>query len=135
MLIYFVLVTTRPVVWSAENGSEPILYLAKGDSNSVEIFAVDSNAVIPVRPNLVIATHGWYEKEPWPEELILAIESKVESKKWLCGWFDWREQAKVINPTDAAKYARDTAGPMLGERIIRLSRDFRHIHLIGHSAG
>lgn len=135
MLIYFVLVTTCPVVWPAESGSEPILYLAKGDSNSVEIFAIDSNAVIPARPNLVIATHGWYEKEPWSEELILAIKSKVDSEKWLCGWFDWREQANVINPTDAAKYARDTAGPMLGEKIIQLSKNFRHIHLIGHSAG
>ena len=120
---------------AGKSRSEPILYFACADSNSTEKFVTDINNCNGQQVNLVIATHGWYEKEPWAEELALAIKDKVDSEKWLCGWYDWRDQADVINPTNATKYARDTAGPMLGERIVKLPGNFKHIHLIGHSAG
>ena len=38
-------------------------------------------------------------------------------------------------PSDAAKIARDEAGPSLGRQIVGLSGRWRHVHLIGHSAG
>lgn len=129
--------------------SESVLYLAKPDSNSTEMFIADSNTIFQestakvtdvnlpaaVKLNLVVATHGWYEKTTWPEDLALAIKNKVDSQKWLCGWYDWRQQARRLNPTDAAKLARDVAGPLLGKRIAKLSKNWQHIHLIGHSAG
>lgn len=114
---------------------EPVLYLTKADSNDTEEFIADANWAGLARPNLVITTHGWYEKETWPKELAAAIKKKVDSEKWLCGWYDWRSQSKVINPADAAKYSRDVAGPSLGKKIVGLSKAWQHVHLIGHSAG
>ncbi len=133
--LIFTIAILCPTSWAAKSDSVPILYLAAVDSNCTEKFTIDANYSAADKPNLVIATHGWFEKEPWPAGPVLAIKDKVDSKTWLCGWYDWRSQAKVINPIDAAKYARDTAGPMLGEKITKLSGNFKHIHLIGHSAG
>lgn len=129
--------------------SEPTLYLARSDINTTEMLAADPNSISQTilseifnansaagaRFNLVITTHGWIEKRPWPKDLALSIKSQINSQDWLCGWYDWRGQAKYINPTDAAKYGRDIAGPLLGKRITGLSKNYRHIHLIGHSAG
>jgi len=130
-----ILGTICVVLWAAKRQSEPILYFACADSDSTEDFVTNFNECGGEKVNLVIATHGWYEKEPWAEKLALAIKDKVDSEKWVCGWYDWRVQADVINPTNAAKYARDNGGPLLGEKIVKLSKDFEHIHLIGHSAG
>jgi hypothetical protein len=85
--------------------------------------------------NIVIATHGWIERVRWPEELAKSIVNKVDSNEWLCGWFDWMAEAKVVNPRDAAQYAKDKAGPLLAQKILKISKNPRHIHLIGHSAG
>ncbi len=112
--------------------SVPTLYIA---SDGTKVFVADSNLPAIDTPNIVIATHGWYEKVPWPGELAVAIKNKTDSQQWICGWFDWRGNAKVIDPIEAAQYARYIAGPMLGQKILRLSKNFRHIHLIGHSAG
>ena len=87
------------------------------------------------RMKIVIATHGWFESRPWPENLALAIREKVDSNEWLCGWLDWRKDAKFVNPRDAAQFARDKAGPLLAEQILKLSKNPQHIHLIAHSAG
>jgi len=86
---------------------------------------------------LVVATHGWIEKAAgdWPQEMAEAIQERVDDSTWLCGYFDWSGGAKTINPTDAAKYARDIAGPKLAEQILETQTDWRHIHLIGHSCG
>jgi len=84
---------------------------------------------------IVIATHGWIEYERWPADLATAIRDKVDTNEWLCGWFDWRAEAKVINPREAAQYARDKAGPLLAQQILRITKNPKHVHLIGHSAG
>lgn len=86
---------------------------------------------------LVIATHGWIKKGKggWPEDMAVAIYNCVDPNMWLCGYFDWSEGARSVNPTDAAKYARDVAGLRLAEEIMRIRCDLRHIHLIGHSSG
>ena len=41
----------------------------------------------------------------------------------------------IINPTDAAKHARDVGGPRLAAEIAELGGHLEHIHLIGHSSG
>lgn len=90
-----------------------------------------------VKRSLVVVTHGWIEKGEgsWPEEMAVAIQRRVDSGVWLCGYFDWAEGARTVNPTDAARYARDVAGAELTGEIIKLGGDFEHIHLIGHSGG
>jgi hypothetical protein len=86
---------------------------------------------------LVVAVHGWIEKGggDWPEDMALEVSKRVDSNLWLCAYFDWSEGAKTLHATKAAEYARDVAGPELAEQVIRLSSDWRHIHLIGHSSG
>ena len=119
----------------------PTLYIAEPVDNSIQFFPSDSNAVrrlvsqMAAEPNLVIITHGWLEREPWPENLALAIKQKTDPNQWLCGWFDWHKDAALINPTGAAKFGKNTAGPLLGKKILELSKDCPHIHLIAHSAG
>ena len=85
--------------------------------------------------NLVIITHGWFEDKPWPKEMALSIARCTEGSDFLCGWFDWQSEARVINPTDAARIACDEMAPMLAKNILNLSKDFSHIHFIAHSAG
>ena len=86
---------------------------------------------------LVVVTHGWIEKGHggWPEDMAAAIHKRVDTNNWLCGYFDWYEGARTINATNAARYARDIAGPRLAEEIIELNTNFQQIHLIGHSSG
>jgi hypothetical protein len=142
--------TAKPLSNNDLSNVEPTLYIADPHPNSTRMLPADPNIIarftspkpsdnnnLPAPPelNLVVATHGWYEKSTWPKNLILAIKTKVDPNQWLCAWYDWRHEAKRINPTDATRYARDTAGPLLAKDILRLSRDFHHIHLIGHSAG
>jgi hypothetical protein len=114
--------------------SDPVLYLVHQDPNGLRLVAVDGDTVCE-EPNLVIITHGWYEREAWPAEMALAISERVDRQFWRCGWYDWRGPAGRLRPSDAAKIARDDAGPMLGRQIVRLSNQWRHVHLIGHSAG
>jgi hypothetical protein len=127
--------------------SKPVLYIARPDSNSVEMLPCDSEVIRQAvsesfdsnsadgKLTLVIATHGWFETKPWPKELALAIKGKVDSNSCLCGWFDWRAKSKHLNPTDAAKCGRHKAGPVLGNKIVGLAQNIEHVHLIGHSAG
>jgi hypothetical protein len=123
--------TTVTAIASA--GDKPTLYISQNKGGFIK--ADDVNLPRPDAPNIVIATHGWVEREPWPGELAVALRNKVDSNEWLCGWLDWHHEAMVINPRDAAQYARDTAGKMLAEQILKLSKNPRHVHLIGHSAG
>jgi hypothetical protein len=89
------------------------------------------------RGGLVVVVHGWVDRGwgGWPEDMAVAIRKRVEPNSWLCGYFDWSEGAKTFNPTDAAEYARDMAGPRLAQEIIKSGGNWRHIHLIGHSSG
>ena len=86
---------------------------------------------------LVVVVHGWIEKGAgdWPQDMAVEIHKSVDANEWCCGYYDWRKQARTVNPTEAAEHARDAAGPELAEQIIRLGGDWRHIHLIGHSCG
>lgn len=108
---------------ASQQPPEPNLYWVK-ESNQP-----DSSGL-----NIVVATHGWIEYEKWPEEMAKAIASKTDANQWTCGWFDWRTQAKVINPRDAALYAKDKAGPLLAKKVLKISKNPKHVHLIGHSA-
>jgi hypothetical protein len=130
-----------------KTGSEPILYLAQHDANNmvaadsniishpVLLEIAETNSVNEVKHNLVVVTHGWYEKVPWSKDLALAIKKKVNSEKWFFGWYDWHCHTQNINPIEVAKKGRDVAGPLLAKKILDISKDWRHIHLIGHSAG
>ncbi|MHC4124217.1 MAG: lipase family protein [Planctomycetota bacterium] len=123
--------------------TKPILYMLKHNKEDVNNFIANPNSIDSITAanntntkfNLVIATHGWIERKPWPREMVIDMRDNTKAKDWLFGWYDWRKQAIKINPTDAARFGRDTAGPLLGQKIIKLSKDFKHIHLIGHSAG
>lgn len=87
--------------------------------------------------SVVVVTHGWLEKGggDWPEEMAIEIEKKVDPNLWACGYFDWSKGAVTLNPTNAAKYARDVGGEKLAEQILGLGGALNHIHLIGHSSG
>ena len=111
---------------------KPTLYVA---TNRRIVKADDANLPGIDRSNIVIATHGWIERTQWPKNLALDIRDKVDSNEWLCGWFDWRNEAMVVNPRDAAHFARDTAGKILAEQILKISSNPQHIHLIAHSSG
>lgn len=121
------------VAFAGEKG--PTLYITSSEPNNAMVRTEEANLPRTDGLNIVIATHGWIDWEPWPENLALAIRNKVDANEWLCGWFDWHNEARVINPRDAAQYARDTAGKMLAEQILKLSKNPQHVHLIGHSAG
>ncbi len=86
---------------------------------------------------IVVVTHGWVEKGKgdWPEDMAAAISQKTDPNEWLCGCFDWSKGARTINPTDAARFARNVAGAKLADDILALGINFKHIHLLGHSSG
>ena len=67
----------------------------------------------------------------WPRRLA----ERVDPNEWVCAAYDWKGGSVVITSVQAAEYARDIAGPRLAKAILALGTDFKHIHLIGHSAG
>ncbi len=85
----------------------------------------------------VIVTHGWIDKGvgSWPADIAAAISQRVDPNEWVCVFFDWAGGAAVVSPVDAAKYARDVAGGRLDKAVLELGAEFKHIHLIAHSAG
>ena len=85
----------------------------------------------------VVVTHGWVDKaeSDWPAEITSSIAQRVDPNQWLCASFDWRKGAVVLNPVEAAQYARDIAGPRLAAALQELSPNLGHVHLIAHSAG
>jgi hypothetical protein len=86
---------------------------------------------------LVVITHGWIDKggHDWPEDTARQIARRTDPNEWICAFFDWEEGSTVLNPEDAAKYARDIAGPRLATAILSVAGRLKHVHLIGHSAG
>jgi len=85
----------------------------------------------------VIVTHGWLDKGAgsWPADMANAISQRVDPNEWVCIFFDWANGASVVSPVECAKYARDVAGVRLGRAILELGTEFKHVHLIAHSAG
>jgi len=85
----------------------------------------------------VIVTHGWLDKgaDSWPADIATAISQRVDPNEWVCGFFGWAGGASVVRPVDSAKYARDVAGVRLGRAVLELGTEFKHLHLIAHSAG
>jgi len=114
--------------------SAATLYLTDPNANAAEL-SVPSPGTVCEEPNLVVITHGWYEREPWPGWMASAIAGKVDRHNWRCGWYDWRGQADCLRPSEAATIGRDTVGLQLSRDILRLSSHWRHVHLVGHSAG
>jgi len=106
--------------------------------------AADPNVVIkkgvtihPKADKLVIVTHGWMDKgeDDWPVDITAAIHERVDPNEWVCGTYDWKGGSVVITSVQAAEYARDIAGPRLAKAILEIGSNFKHIHLIAHSAG
>ncbi len=114
--------------------SRAVLYLVDSDANTPG-YVVTSESMTCAEPNLVVVTHGWYERQVWPSWMATAIAKRVDRRQWQCGWYDWRVHARKLRPSHAAKAGRDVAGPWLGNKIVALSKNWRHVHLIGHSAG
>jgi len=99
---------------------------------------IDKNVTVPARADkLVMVVHGWMDKgeNDWPSEMAAAIGERVDPNEWVCGSYDWKGGSVVFTSIQAAEYARDIAGPRLAKAILSLGVDFKHIHLIGHSAG
>ncbi len=115
--------------------AQPELYIVTRTPNEVFIRAEDVNLPKTTEWKIVIATHGWIELKQWTKGFANDTSNKVDANEWVCGWFDWRKESRVLNPRDAAKFARDTGGPLLAEKILKISRNPKHIHLIGHSSG
>lgn len=129
-LVTFALFVAAGISWMSlckDSGAEGLRFVNKNLSGRRQSEQND----------LVIVTHGWIKKGRggWPEDMAYAIHNRVDPNNWLCGYFDWSQGARTVNPTDAAKYARDVAGPRLAEEVIKTAGTWRHIHLIGHSSG
>ena len=106
-------------------------------SADVEVIKESDFEIPPSCTKAVIVTHGWIDKGggSWPADIAAAISQRVDPNEWVCVFFDWAGGAAVISPVDAAKYARDVAGARLAKAVLELGAEFKHIHLIGHSAG
>lgn len=110
------------------------LYLVEIEGDSLR-FQVPPSGRTCTEPNLVVVTHGWYERQLWPAWTAMALARKVDRRQWRCGWCDWRGPADCLRPSRAATIGRDIIGPQLGRQIVGLSGQWRHVHLVGHSAG
>ena len=123
------------MLFYGESAKSPTLFIVAGEPNGKIAEFNDVNLPRTDGLKIVVATHGWIERDPWPQDLALKIKHKVDANEWACGWFDWLHDARVINPRDAAQFARDQGGKLLAEQILKLSKNPQHVHLIGHSAG
>jgi hypothetical protein len=135
-VVWFLLSAHSPAGASQRDSDPPGVLLLTGSASAERpVLTPVVSGMACAEPNLVIITHGWYEREAWPSDMALAIAAKVDLHSWRCGWFDWRAGAHHLLPSEATKIALKTAGPQLGRDILSLSRQWRHVHLIGHSAG
>ncbi len=127
------------VISIVDKGRFFMQYVIADSNNSIDPnIIVDPNIRISETViKLVLVTHGWIDKgaEDWPADTARAFYKKVDPNEWLCCYFDWKGGAGVVNPVDAAKYARDIASARLAMAVLKLNHKFEHIHLVGHSAG
>lgn len=132
-------ITDSNVIYIADKGSYFMQYMIAEPNVSADAnVTIDPNLKIPSSANkAVIVTHGFIDKakNDWPEDIANQIRQKADPNQWICGFFDWRGGASVFTPDDAAKYARDIAGPRLAKALLKLNPNLKHIHLIAHSAG
>jgi len=127
------------VIEIEDTGSFLMQYVIVGADKSTDpnvVFTSEFN-IPPSANKAVIVTHGWVDKgiDSWPGHIANQIANRVDPNEWICTVFDWHGGAAVINPTDAAKYAREIAGPRLAKTVLTSGIALEHIHLIGHSAG
>jgi len=108
-----------------------------GKSSDPNVMFTGEFNIPPSAKKTVIVTHGWVDKgiDNWPWQIAKEISRRVDPNEWICAVFDWHGGAAVINPIDAAKYARDIAGPRLAKTVLTSGIALEHLHLIGHSAG
>ncbi|HPD47052.1 MAG TPA: hypothetical protein PLY61_09165 [Anaerohalosphaeraceae bacterium] len=122
----------------ADEGSFVVQYMIVTPEVAAEAdVTVDAAVKIPTTADrIVVVTHGWIDRasSSWPADIAAALVAATEPNAWVCAAYDWSGGAGVINPVDAAKYGRDIAGPRLAKAVRTLGR-FRHVHLVGHSAG
>jgi hypothetical protein len=106
---------------------------ARADSEGLMLVGEEGQTC---RNNIVVVVHGWLEggRDNWGEYTAQAIADRVDPGRWSCGYYEWSKGAVTINPRDAARYARDEAGPHLAADMLALRNDYRHIHLVGHSS-
>lgn len=122
-----------------DKGNFIMQYMVKGPNESIDpnIRLDEDIKICPSCKKIVIVTHGWIDEavSSWPADIAEQINSKTDPNQWVCGIFDWKGGAAVVNPVDAAKYAKNIAGPRLAKAVLNLPAEFKHIHFIGHSAG
>jgi len=106
-------------------------------SAQVKVIKEPDFRIPPACTKAVIVTHGWLDTgaDSWPADIAAAINQRVDPNEWVCGFFDWAGGASVMRPVDSAKYARDVAGRRLARAVLEFGANFKHIHLIAHSAG
>jgi len=122
-----------------DRGSFIVQYMIVGAASARRpdvVVASDVN-IAPGADKIAVVTHGWTDKaaHDWPADIAGALAERTDPNEWVCAFFDWKGGAGVISPVDAAKYGRDIAGYRLVAALSRLPNRFRHVHLIGHSAG
>jgi hypothetical protein len=115
-------------------GSKKTLTRPQDLQGILDRIASDANNAVQ-GPSLIVITHGWNEKADWYKDMALAIRDRLDGGPWICAWYDWRAQAKRSSPIDATQSARLTYGPALGTEIVEISKQWKHVHLIGHSSG
>ncbi|MDH7598241.1 MAG: hypothetical protein QHH07_01230 [Sedimentisphaerales bacterium] len=121
-----------------------VLYIADPARDSKRAFTRQSSELYAIirkmttaqaGPGLVIVVPGWKGKGDWYKTLAVNIKDTIDKDGWLCGWYDWRDQANRLGHTEATQAARITFGPSLGAEVVALSHQWRHVHLIGLDSG
>jgi len=111
--------------------------LTPAHSAEPNVVIQDGLCIIPTADKLTVVTHGWLDKgeDDWPSQMAEAIAARIDPNEWVCASYDWKGGSVVFTSVQAAQYARDIAGPRLAAAVLKLDRPFKHIHLVGHSAG
>lgn len=118
------------------NGPDPILYIATSDEKGNTVFIESSKLQTPIKQTkLVIFTHGWFDMKGWPKDVAASLHKKLPDDTWVTGWLDWRADTTKVFPTEVAYHGKFKTGPILGDELLRLTKDYEHVHLIAHSCG
>lgn len=128
------------LVWNAYGSvASDTAYLAvlgvDMSSPPAQVSSAPSPPKIPSLDSLVVVTHGYaplggWEDESWVVAMAAAIEGRVPNN-WLVQSYLWSETAWGL-PSTALIIARIQGGVYGG---MIAAQHWRHVHLIGHSAG